>query len=303
MFACYKEGMSHFLAAKEIPHLLTQIPNPPKKLYYRGDLEVFGKTCVSVVGTRQSSNYGMEMTDKIISELSLLDIAVVSGLAKGIDAVAHKSALENNLPTIAVLGSGLGNIYPQENKELADKIIASGGLLLSEYPDTAPPISYQFPQRNRIISGLSIATIVVEASGKSGALITAQFAVDQGREVFVIPGDVDRKTSQGPLQLLQKGLAYPISSGQDILAFLKEQSPLFSNKTVKAVTSSTHANPSSHLTAEQNLILQCLSQRRGLDFDRLLQQTDLPVHHLLSAISSLELLNLITQKQGLYFNQ
>ncbi len=303
--------MSKEITGEEIPFPLRQIKNPPEQLYYRGDLTVLDKTCISIVGTRKNSDYGEEMTHKIISELALLDITIVSGLAKGIDTIAHMAALENNLPTVAVLGSGLRNIYPPENTQLSEKITANNGLLISEYPDETLPIAYQFPQRNRIISGLSIATIVIEAAGKSGALITAQFAVDQGKDVFALPGDVDRPSSLGTLHLLQKGLAYPIGSGQDILAFLQQQSPLFSLKNIdtpkakkreqKATEEDSNSELPSYLTPDQKLILKTLSNRRGLSFDQLIQKTLLPVHQLLSAISSLELLSLASQKNGLYF--
>ena len=166
------------------------------------------------------------MTQKIIEELAVLDIAIVSGMAIGIDTIAHKTALKLNIPTIAVLGSGLNNIYPKANLKLAQKI-AQNGLILSEYEPDAPPLNYNFPQRNRLISGLSVATIVVEAPEKSGALITARFALNQGREIFVVPGDADRVNSKGITKLMQKGAAYPVTCGQDIIESLKIQPHLY----------------------------------------------------------------------------
>ena len=213
-------------ADKEYPQLLKQIYNYPQKLFYRGDLKVLEKPSIAIVGTRRPTEYGEYMAEKIVKELSILDVNIVSGLAKGIDTIAHETALECGLSTVAILGSGIENIYPPANIELA-KAIEENGLVMSEFEGDIEPASFHFPMRNRIISGLSLATIVIEAPEKSGALITAKYALDQGREIFVIPGDIEREQSLGALRLLQRGAAYPIASGHEVLEILKTQPYLF----------------------------------------------------------------------------
>lgn len=187
---------------------LADIPSAPKKLYYRGNIDLLNLPAVAIVGTRKCSDYGEYITQELVKGLSVLNIAIVSGLAKGIDAIAHQAALQYGMKTIAVLGSGINNIYPREHQNLAEEI-AKNGLLLSEYSGDTSALPQNFPMRNRIVSGLCLATIVVEAPVKSGALITARFALEQGREVFVIPGDIDRENSLGCLELLQKEVLIP----------------------------------------------------------------------------------------------
>lgn len=287
------------------PFLLKEIYNPPQKLYYKGNLNILEKTCISIVGTRRYSDYGEFMTEKIIEELAILDIAIVSGLAKGIDTIAHKTALKNNIPTIAVLGSGIENIYPKQNISLA-KIIEQKGLLFSEYEPYGEPLNFHFPERNRIISGLCIATIVIEAPEKSGALITAKLALEQGREIFAVPADADRETSKGIIRLLQQGAAYPVSSGQDIIEVLKKQPHLFEMKKRKilnnpAKISGCNINkpPKLNLTQDESAVYESLT-RRPQPLDQLLIKTQLRPQNLLSAISFLEIKNLILIKDGKY---
>lgn len=279
------------------PKLLKEIPDPPEKLYYHGDLKILEKTCLAVVGTRKNTDYGEDLTKQIIRELAILDIAVVSGLAKGIDTIAHKAALENNLPTIAVLGSGINNIYPASNHELANEI-AEKGLILSEYENNTPPHKSNFPIRNRIISGLSIATLVIEAPEKSGALITARYAVDQGREIFVVPGDVDRESSLGIVRFLQKNGAYPISSGQDIIEILKDQSHLF--KLDNAVKPPGIVKNLFNLTENQQLLLSKLKDRHTITLEKLKEKTKLSIQEILTALSILEIYGLIITNGGKY---
>ncbi len=280
----------------DYPALLRELHESPQKLYYKGDLNTLKKTCISVVGTRKYTDYGEFMTNKIIEELAVLDIAIVSGLAKGIDAIAHKAALENNIPTIAVLGNGLKNIYPIENLGLAQKIIQNG-LLLSEYEPEAVPLKYNFPQRNRIVSGLSIATIVVEAPEKSGALITARLALEQGREIFVVPGDADRKNSKGIIQLIQSSGAYPITSGEDVIEVLKIQPHLFPPVKVK--------NPPIlyKLTPEETQIFNSMQPRRSTTLEQIIKKSALTTEKILSTLSILEIKGLISTKDGKYLRK
>lgn len=283
---------------KKYPKLLKEIPDPPEKLYYQGDLKVVEKPCLAVVGTRKNTDYGEDMTRQIIRELSVLDIAIVSGLAKGIDTIAHKAALENDLPTIAVLGSGMDNIYPVTNQKLATEIIKNG-LILSEYENGTPPLQQNFPQRNRIISGLSIATIVIEAPEKSGALITGRFAIEQNREIFILPGDVDRENSIGIIKFLQKNGGYPITSGQDIIEVLKDQPHLFKLDNVTKPEQETTENIF-NLTKEQQLLFSLLKDRHPITIEKLEEKTKLQIQEILTALSILEIYGLIIINGGKY---
>lgn len=282
---------------KFYPKLLKEIPDPPEKLYYHGDLKILEKTCLAVVGTRKNTDYGEDVTKQLIRELSILDIAIVSGLAQGIDTIAHQAALENNLPTIAVLGSGINNIYPPGNQKLATEIIKHG-LILSEYSNNTPPHKSNFPNRNRIISGLSIAVIVIEAPEKSGALITARYAVDQGREIFVVPGDVDRESSLGIIRFLQKNGAYPICSGQDVIEILRDQPHLF--KLDKEIQPQEITKEIFNLTGNQQLLFSQLNDRHLITLEKLEEKTELPIQEILTALSILEIYGLILIKGGKY---
>lgn len=173
----------------DYPALLAQTVNPPFALYVRGTLTNSDRWALAVVGTRQASVYGKEVTRKFVSELVAAGVTIISGLALGIDAVAHDTALRSGGRTLAVLGSGVDQIYPQTNKQLGTTILQQGAIV-SEYPLGTMPTATNFPPRNRLISGLALGVLVVEAAPKSGALITAQFAAEQGRDVFAVPGSV-----------------------------------------------------------------------------------------------------------------
>ncbi len=190
--------------------------NAPSVLYYRGSLDAFDGDCVAVVGTRAATSYGRECAKLIASQLASANVTVVSGLATGIDAYAHSAAIEAHGKTIAVLGSGLNRITPVGNLKLYDDILNGGGLVISEYKPDSDATKYTFPERNRLISGISRAVVVVEAAEKSGALITAKFALEQNREVFAVPGNVTSSRSKGCNALLYEG-ANMARDGIDIL--------------------------------------------------------------------------------------
>lgn len=199
------------------PSALTQDEvNPPLVLFYKGNLDVARKPCIAVVGTRRASQYGKYVTERIVKELSK-SFTIVSGLATGIDGYAHAATLECNNDTIAVLGSGLFNVTPVSNIPMSERICEQG-LLVSEYtPDTHATV-YTFPQRNRIISGLSRGVLVIEATEDSGSLITANYALEQGRDVFAVPGDIDKRRSAGTNTLIKQG-AIAVTSAKDILEY------------------------------------------------------------------------------------
>ncbi len=220
------------LAAEEIsvltilddsyPKLLKEIYNPPAVLYYQGRLSpTEDEFSLAIVGTRKFSNYGAQVTPEITKELVRYNLVIVSGLALGIDSMAHEACLEVGGRTIAVLGSGLDrqSIYPSYNRYLADKIIKNNGLLLSEYPVGTQPLKHFFPQRNRIVSGLSLGVLVVEAPEDSGALLTARHALEQNREVFALPGSIYNQNSFGPHNLIKMG-AKLVTRAEDVIEAL-----------------------------------------------------------------------------------
>ena len=187
------------------PTLLKQISDPPLLLYLQGDPEILHLPQLAIVGSRSASNSGLSLSSKFASSLTEAGLVITSGLALGVDGAAHSAAVELNKPTIAVLGSGLNNLYPRRHKALARAIIDCGGALLSELPLNAAPLPYHFPRRNRIISGLSAGVLVVEASQRSGSLITARQALEQGREVFALPGALNNPQSHGCHTLIREG--------------------------------------------------------------------------------------------------
>lgn len=193
------------LRSPEYPALLREISDPPPVLYYRGTLAALGDRTVAVVGSRAATNYGREMARRISAGLAESGVAVLSGLARGIDGIAHSAALESNGRTVAVMGGGLDRIYPAEHTSMARQIVESGGALVTEYPLGMRPQAEHFPRRNRVISGLSRGVVVVEGDMKSGALLTVRWALDQDREVFAVPGSVLSPKSTGPNWLIQQG--------------------------------------------------------------------------------------------------
>lgn len=260
----------------QYPSYLKEIANAPILLYGRGELPNT-QISIAAVGTRKPTAYGLEVTESITRELSLSNICINSGLALGIDTRAHETALENNGKTIAVLGSGLdrNSIYPSENRGLLERIVRSGGTILSEYAYGTPALKEHFPQRNRIISGLSRGVIVIEAREKSGALITARFALEQNREVFAIPGSIFSTTSHGPNTLIQQG-AKLITSAKDILEELGIE-----------YTKNEEQYEDKLLNKEESILLQMLEE--PLTIDNMKNKTGLETRTIVTSLSLLEL--------------
>lgn len=203
----------------EYPAILKNIHKPPQELYINGSFKEEDKNAVGIVGSRRASRYGLEMAEKLAYDLTIRGVTIISGMARGIDSAAHKGALKAKGRTIAVMGSGHGHIYPPENKDLY-KQIASTGAVITEFENDISPLPQNFPIRNRIISGLSLGLVVVEAAKDSGALITANFALEQGREVFAVPGKISSLTSEGTHELIKDG-AKLVQTADDILEELK----------------------------------------------------------------------------------
>lgn len=209
--------------AEDFPEALAQIPDPPRRIFVRDTAnnwgECFKTPMVALVGSRKVSPYGREVTERLARELAGAGVIVVSGLAYGVDSIAHRAALDAGGRTIAVLAGGLDNIYPAANQQLSKRILQQGGVIISEYDQGMPALPHQFVARNRIISGLSLVTVITEAAAKSGSLHTASFALEQGREVLAVPGNITSPTSDGTNQLIKTG-AMPATSTQDILNLL-----------------------------------------------------------------------------------
>lgn len=205
---------------KKYPEKLKKIYDMPICLYVKGNTEILNKCSIAIVGCRNNTTYGEQVTNKLVAELVNKDIVIVSGLAKGIDSISHKATVNKKGKTIAVIGSGLDKLYPMENLNLVKEIIKNDGAIITEYPIGTNPEKINFPARNRIISGLSDGVLVVEAKKKSGTMITVDFALDQGKQVFSIPGNITSKNSEGTNELIKEG-AKVVTSIYDILEEIK----------------------------------------------------------------------------------
>ncbi len=284
------------LADDDYPKLLKEIPDAPVVLYARGDIDVLNSPCIAVVGPRLASLYGLSVAEKFSSQLAESGITIVSGLAKGVDTSAHRGALKAKGKTIAVLGCGLAEMYPAENEKLSREIVRNGAVV-SEFPMTMPPIKYNFPQRNRIISGLSLGVIIAEASHKSGALITSRFALEQGREVFAVPGKVDNPNAAGVNNLIKQG-AKLIMSVEDVLEELIVQLKPYTLNPVPAETQTPAAVK--NLTEEEREVSLCLGKQPS-HIDQIAHHCGRSMDWLGSKLLSLELKGIVKQLPGKFF--
>lgn len=275
----------------DFPHRLKQIPDSPNIIYVKGNGHLNPNRSVAVVGTRKATNYGKEMTDRIISELSTLDVSVISGLAYGIDIQAHKACLKENLSTFAVLAGGLDRIYPSQHKKYVEQMLDKGGIITESIPGTKPD-PHLFPERNRIIAGLADATIVVEAAEKGGALITANLADSYDRAVFAVPGDVGNTYSEGTNRLIASQRALIYTSVVDLLYHL--------NWEVKNNRVQEKELP--EMSNEEFKIFDLLVEKQQpIDIDFIAIQTQIPINRVASALLSLEFSNLVKSLPGKKF--
>lgn len=278
---------------KAYPEILNNIIDPPDLLFFKGILRREEARSIALVGSRRETRYGREQAHKIARGLAENGITVVSGLARGIDTAAHLGALEGHGRTVAVLGSGINNIYPPENKELAERIIASGGAVISEFAPGAPPAAYHFPFRNRLVSGLCQGVMLIEAREKSGTLITVGHALAQGREVFALPGPVDMPGSRVPHQMLREG-ARLATSHEDILEDLGWSQPVPKARQLEFIPPD--------LTNEQRRIYDALCDE-PLGFEELADRTSFEVMELNAQITLMELGGLIQTLPGRVFRR
>jgi DNA processing protein len=270
------------------PQRLKEIEQPPPVLYLRGELSPEDTWAVAIVGTRRVTPYGRQVTEEIAFFLAANGITVVSGLARGVDAIAHHAALKAGGRTLAVLGSGVDKIYPPENRAMAEQIIARGAIL-SDYVPNTPPESSNFPPRNRIISGLSMAVVVVEAGETSGALITAEFAAEQGREVFAVPGNILAPQSKGTNKLIQRG-ALPLLNASDIMEALN-LTRMGQHKAARK------ALPANDVEAK---LLEAIGEE-PLHVDEIRNQTGLPVEKVSATLVMMELKGMVRQVGNMHY--
>ena len=276
------------------PALLHQIPDPPPYLYMYGDTGAFPVT-IAMVGSRNATSYGLTTTRRLSSELARQGIAVVSGLARGIDTAAHEGALQGGGHTVAVLGSGLAQIYPRENKALCRRIAAQGAVV-SEFSLDAGPDPHHFPQRNRIISGMSLGTIVVEATRRSGSLITARMALEQNREIFAVPGSVNSFKSMGTHALIKEGAKLVTHVGD----VLEELPPLPRNPTGRPEAEPARLPDAPGLSDEEQVVYKALSPY-PIHVDELTRQVGMDPGRVAGILLTLELQELATQEPGKLF--
>lgn len=277
----FQINLSDYNYLRDLPH----IPDPPKKLFIRGKLPAKRVKTVAIVGTRKPSAYGREIATKIASECAKNGIVVVSGLALGIDSIAHRAAIDSGGKTIAILANGVDKIYPRSHEDLGQKILQTNGAILSEYPNNTPARPWQFLARNRIVSGLADAVVIIEAASRSGTLSTANHALDQGKEIFAVPGNITSPLSAGCNQLIKNG-ANPLTSVEDLLDFLipdrfEKQTQLFKGD-----------------TREENVILEFLSKNGTTSSDAIIKQTKLSASEFNQAITMLELKGLALNNGG-----
>ncbi len=274
------------------PEALRNIYDPPPILYVKGKLIEEDAEAIAVVGTRHPSRYGRLATEQLTRELVNAGFTIVSGLARGVDGIAHRTALESGGRTIAVLGNGLSRIYPEEHTELAEQI-ASQGALLSEFAMQAPPLATHFPQRNRVLSGLSLGVLITEAAERSGSLITARLALEQGREVFAIPGEIQARGSRGPHQLIQQGAAL-VTSAEDIMHAL----PAYTVPANVAFHDTPRQLP--ELNPEESDIWNALGTT-SMHIDTIIQEVAMPPARVASILVMMELKGMVQQLPGKVF--
>ncbi|MFO7662710.1 MAG: DNA-processing protein DprA [Chloroflexota bacterium] len=274
---------------EEYPVALREIPAAPPVLFLRGQMEPVDQWSIAVVGTRRLSAYGRLMTRDLVSGLTRNGITIVSGLARGIDGIAHKTALEQGGRTIAVLGCGIDKVYPPEHRELAHEIVDGRGAILSDYALGTEPDSKHFPARNRLISGLSLGVLVIEAGEKSGALITAKFAIEQDRDVFAVPGNINSPVSVGPNRLIQQG-AKLVMRIEDILEELN----------LRMIAEKAAAHVILPDTPEEASLLTSLSSQ-PLHIDELGRLTGLPSSIVSSTLTLMELKGMVQQVGGMNY--
>jgi DNA processing protein len=289
------------------PNLLREIDDPPITLYVRGNWQAcLDMPCIGVIGSRQCSTYGQNASEMLSRDLASRGICIVSGLARGIDTAAHRGAIRGQGKTVAVMGTGLDGVYPKENKKLVNEILDSGGAVASQFPLGTPPIPENFPYRNRIISGLSLGVLIVEASERSGSLITARLAAEQNREVMAVPGNITSGNSFGTNYLIKSG-AKLVQQWQDVVAEMPSD---ISAAILPPKTDESKANGHephqpdllpADLTVNERIVWSLLPADESIHMDTLLESSRLSFGDLNTALVALDIRDLIRVLPGKHY--
>lgn len=278
-----------FLTDENYPQRLLNCYDAPTLLYYRGNANLNHTKIISIIGTRNNTDYGKQITEKLVEELQAYNVIIVSGLAFGIDAIAHKAAVHNNTTTVAVLAHGLDSIYPAQHKSLAKDILLNGGLL-TEFPQNTKPDRFNFPQRNRIVAGMADATIVIETAAKGGSMITAELAYNYNRDLFAIPGKITDAKSSGCLKLIQQNKAVLLTNTEQLVEEMGWQQKKKATKKQRELFI--------ELSPEEKLIVDILKEKETVHIDELYLKTGLSSSSVAGAMLSLELQNIVASLPG-----
>jgi len=280
-------------SSSDYPKRLRHCEDAPSLLYYKGNADLNSAKIISIIGTRKSTDYGQRATEHLIEQLKATeDLIIISGLAAGIDAIAHRTALKNNLQTVGVLGHGLDRIYPFTNKSLAEDMMKHGGLL-TEFPSDTKPDRQNFPVRNRIVAGMSDATIIVESEVKGGAMITAYLALSYNRDVAAVPGRIFDSKSSGPNHLIKRNMAVSVTSGEDILELMGWDNAVVHKTSQKKLFI--------ELSENEQAIVNLLQDKDKLHADELLLHTSLKSSELAATLLQLEMQGIIKSLPGKYY--
>jgi DNA processing protein len=285
------------------PARLTEIYDPPLVLYVRGNVDAVSKPGIAVVGTRHPTPYGIGMAERLACDLAVRGLVIFSGLARGVDAAAHRGALKGPGKTVAVFGTGVDEVYPKENKKLIDPILASGGALVSEFPMAAFAAPQNFPIRNRIISGLSLGVLVVEAAEHSGSRITARCALEQGRELFAVPSNVTSRNSWGPNTLIKQGAKLTATwedVWEELPAALQEQLESETGGAASDKRPQPEGGPQARLSPAEKKVLSFLKEHESTHIDQIIEkfESHLSSAEIFTALFELELNGKIRQMAG-----
>ena len=278
-----------FITDKNYPQRLLHCYDSPTLLYYKGNADLNASKIISIIGTRSNTDYGKQITEKLVSDLSELNVLIVSGLAFGIDIIAHKSALQNNLETVAVLAHGLHTIYPHQHKTIAKEIVQQGGLL-TEFKNGDKPDKHNFPKRNRIVAGMCDATIVIETAIKGGSMITAELANNYNRDVFALPGKITDSKSAGCNYLIQSNKAVLFTDAKELMESLGWQSKKINKKQQKELFID--------LSDDEKIIINILKEKDNTHIDEINIRSNLSSSSIAAAILNLELQNVVTGLPG-----